>query len=56
MSFVENSSQQISFDDSLFNLTERERRFLNNSWAKAFSDRVFPAINEKRFSVLYSDK
>lgn len=56
MSFVENNSQQISFDDSLFNLTEREQRFLNSSWAKAFSDKVFPAIDEKRFSVLYSDK
>lgn len=56
MSFVENSSQQLSFDDSIFNLTEREQRFLNSSWAKDFSDKIFPAIDEKLFAVLYSDK
>lgn len=27
-----------------------------NSWAKAFADQVFPAIEEDIFSVLYSDK
>lgn len=26
------------------------------SWAKVFADEIFPAIDEKRFSVLYSDK
>ena len=56
MAFVKNSSQQISLVDSFFGLTDREQRYLNNSWAKAFSDKIFPAINEERFVVLYSDK
>lgn len=29
---------------------------LEKSWAKIFSDEIFPAIDEERFSVLYSDK
>lgn len=56
MSFKENSSQQMSFTDSFLNLTERERKALEKSWAKIFADDIFPAIDEKRFSVLYSDK
>ena len=56
MSFVSNDSQQISLNDSTFNLTEREKRVLEKSWAKVFADKVFPAIDEKIFSVLYSEK
>lgn len=56
MSFRENSSQQMSLTDSFFNLTEREKRALEKSWAKIFADDIFPAIDEQRFSVLYSDK
>ena len=55
MAFVTNEIQQMSFNDSLNGLTERERRMLEKSWAEGFSKRVFPAINEGRFSVLYSD-
>ena len=51
MAFVPNSSQQMSFTDSTFNLTERERRFLEKSWAKTFADKIFPAIDEDIFSV-----
>ena len=29
---------------------------LEKSWAKVFSDEIFPSIDEKRFAVLYSDK
>lgn len=29
---------------------------LKNSWAHIFSEEIFPAIDEKRFEVLYSDK
>ena len=29
---------------------------LDKSWATQFADRIFPLINEDRFSVLYSDK
>ncbi|MEI3281843.1 MAG: transposase [Enterocloster sp.] len=37
-------------------LTERERKALEKSWAKIFADEIFPAIDEERFSVLYSNK
>jgi len=35
-------------------LSDREKRFLNSSWAKGFAENIFPAINEERFAVLYS--
>jgi hypothetical protein len=37
------------------NLTEREWRVLRDSWAEGFAKTVFPAINEERFSELYSE-
>jgi len=55
MSFRENSSQQVSMTDSFATLTDREQKALKNSWAKVFADEVYPTIDEKRFSVLYSD-
>ena len=56
MSFKTNDCQQLSLDDRFITLTERERKALEKSWAKIFADKVFPAIDEERFSVLYSDK
>lgn len=56
MAFAANSNQQLSLTDSTFNLTQREKKFLEKSWAKTFADKVFPAIDETIFSVLYSDK
>ena len=56
MSFKENAYQQMSFTDSFSGLTVREQKALENSWAKVFADEIFPAIDDKRFSVLYSDK
>jgi Transposase DDE domain/Transposase domain (DUF772) len=56
MSFKENSSQQLSFTDSFFRLTAREQKALEKSWAKVFAEELFPAIDEKRFALLYSDK
>ena len=56
MSFRSNESQQMSIFDSTFNLTEREKKALENSWAKVFSEEIFPCIDEERFSVLYSEK
>lgn len=56
MSFKINDCQQLSFDDSFMTLTERERKALEKSWAKVFADEIFPAIDEERFAVLYSDK
>ena len=56
MAFVKNDYNQISFDDSTFRLTDREKRFLEKSWAKPFAEILFPAIKEEDFAVLYSDK
>ncbi len=56
MSFKENTYQQMSFTDSFSGLTAREQKALEKSWAKVFADEIFPAIDEKRFSVLYSDQ
>ncbi|MDD2216639.1 MAG: transposase [Eubacteriales bacterium] len=56
MSFKTNDNQQITLDDRFNRLTQREQKFVLNSWAKDFADIVFPAINEERFSVLYSDQ
>ncbi len=56
IAFAVNDSQQLTLADSTFNLTDREKRVLEKSWAKTFADNVFPAIDENIFSVLYSDK
>lgn len=56
MAFVSNSNQQIAFNDSIFNLTVREKKFLDKSWAKAFAENIFPAIQEDDFAILYSNK
>ena len=53
MGFKKNESQQITIYDRLNNLTDRERRFLENSWAKLFGDRIFPMIDESKFEVLF---
>ena len=53
MSFRTNETEQISFSDRLNNLTGRERRALEKSWAKPFAERIFPLINETKFEVLY---
>ena len=54
MSFVLNTADQISLEDSFGSLTPREKRFLNKSWAKYFGDNLFPKIDEEPFRVLYS--
>ena len=55
MSFHLNNTQQMAMYDSLLSLTERERKHLMSSWAETFSKKIFPFIEEDRFSVLYSD-
>ena len=50
MSFKVNSSQQISFNDSVFSLTAREKKALDNSWAKIFADEIFPNIDEESYT------
>lgn len=58
MSFVLNDAgtQQISFFDSCNSLTDREKKFLEKSWATYFAKHIFPKIDEKPFEVLYSQK
>ena len=58
MSFVLNdaSIHQMSFLDSFQTLTDREKKFLEKSWAKYFAEHIFPKIDEKPYAVLYSDK
>lgn len=57
MSFVLNNAnaQQLSFFDSYHNLTEREKKALDRSWAKYFSEYIFPKIDERPYAVLYSE-
>ena len=56
MAFRTNDAQQTSIFDSFQSLTPREQKALDRSWAKTFADEIFPKIDEKRFSVLYSEK
>ena len=56
MSFKTNDCQQITFNDALWGLTDREKRMLEKSWAKPFAERIFPLIDESKFACLYSDK
>lgn len=56
MSFAKNACQQLNLNDSTFSLTSRELRMLEKSWAKQFAEKIFPQINEEKFSVLYSQK
>jgi len=55
MSFQLNKAQQMAIHDPLLSLTEREIKHLQDSWAETFSKKIFPFIEEDRFSVLYSD-
>lgn len=55
MSFLLNKQNQISLSDKYENLTVREKKIIQNSWAKVFSEEIFPLIKEERFSVLYSE-
>ena len=56
MSFAPNQSQQLSLFDATSNLTDREKRLLEKSWAKYFAENIFPEIDEAPFAVLYSDR
>lgn len=50
MSFKTNDWQQITFNDVLWKLTDREKHILEKSWAKPFSERIFPLIDESKFA------
>jgi hypothetical protein len=53
MGFKLNANQQIRLNDRMNNLTERERKIFDKTWAKPFAEHVFPQINEAKFEVLY---
>ena len=55
MAFRPNDYQQISINDEFNQLSPRTKKIVEKSWAKDFADIVFPAINEERFAVLYSE-
>jgi hypothetical protein len=55
MSFKINKEQQLTLNDRFLQLDERTKKFVLDSWAKGFAEIIFPAINEERFSVLYSE-
>lgn len=41
MAFVSNDNQQLTLTDSTLNLTQREKRVLEKSWAKTFCRKSF---------------
>ncbi len=55
MSFITNESQQLALDDRFLTMNERTKKFVLGSWAKGFSEIIFPSINGKRFALLYSE-
>ena len=57
MSFRPNDPnvQQTSVLDAATLMSEREKKFMNRSWAKYFADYIFPNIDEQVFAKLYSD-
>jgi hypothetical protein len=55
MSFAVNNNNQLTLSDRTSNLTDREIKFLEKSWAKPFAENIFPLIREEDFAVLYSD-
>lgn len=56
MSFKENDCQQLTLNDAVWGLTERESRMLQKSWATHFVDKIFPLIDENKYACLYSEK
>ena len=58
MSFVKNdrSNEQLSLRDPWAMLSEREKQFLDKSWARYFAEYIFPKIDETPYAVLYSKK
>ena len=46
MSYRPNQSQQLSIFDRSLRLTERERKCLEKSWAKVFSDEIFASVDK----------
>ena len=55
MSYKANETQQVGLNDRFNYLTEKEKKVVQESWAKPFADIIFPSIREDNFAVLYSD-
>ena len=47
--------QQTSVLDAATLMSDREKKFMDRSWAKYFADYIFPNIDEQVFAQLYSD-
>ena len=56
MSFRANnpSMNQTSMLDATALMSDREKRFLEKSWAKVFAEEIFPQIDERLFAPMYS--
>ena len=52
MSFKENDCQQLTLNDAVWGLTERENRMLQKSWATHFADKIFPLIDENKYKEI----
>ena len=52
MSFKSNYNQQITLNDALFGLTDREKSMLEKSWAKPFVEIIFPKIDKSRLNKI----
>ena len=57
MSFRPNDPkvQQTSVLDVTTLMSDREKKFMDRSWAKYFADYIFPNIDEQLFARLYSE-
>jgi hypothetical protein len=53
MSFQLNTNQQMAIYDSLFLLTEREIKYLKDSWAEIFSKKIFPLALKFNFPPFF---
>lgn len=58
MSFRANdpSTHQTSILDATALMSDREKRFLEKSWAKVFAEEIFPLIDEQPFAPMYSNE
>lgn len=56
MMFKFNNKIQGNIFDETLQLSNYHQKLLNEGWAGYFKEKVFPKINEERFSVLYSNK
>ena len=54
MAFSSNSYQQLGFADRTLVMSAAQKKALEKSWAGYFSSEIFPRIDERKFSVLYS--